>query len=77
MVYVATKRGFDRSTVQKYYNLFKSEVSTNRKYGSGRINKITVDMKIYIKSLYESNSFITLLEKLKKNLILKFQDLLF
>lgn len=64
--HVATKRGFARSTIQKYCNLFKSEIPTSRKYGSGRISKITFDMKIYIKSLYESNSFITSLEISKK-----------
>ncbi|ORD95352.1 hypothetical protein HERIO_2558 [Hepatospora eriocheir] len=64
--HVVTKRGFARSTIQKYCNLFKSEIPTSRKYGSGRISKITFDMKIYIKSLYESNSFITSLEISKK-----------
>ncbi|ORD95864.1 hypothetical protein HERIO_2155 [Hepatospora eriocheir] len=40
---------------------------TSRRYGSGRISKITFDMKIYIKSLYKSNFFITSLE-ISKNI---------
>ncbi|ORD98961.1 hypothetical protein A0H76_1641 [Hepatospora eriocheir] len=35
---VATKRGFARSTIQKYCNLFKSDMLNSRKYGSRRIS---------------------------------------